>query len=182
MDRNAIEDLYAYTDFLWDRLARTMDQVSDEQFAAPIPGSGWPSLHRAFVHVVGAYDGWLNDDWGLNLGQSPTADLSSWTEVAERMSTWEAMRVYRGVSRKTFRAALDVPDSELYAKQTRELSKDFGPEELSRADILANLLVHEIGHRGDISTLFHQLGIKGLLFDYRFFVSKPNEFIPDTPD
>jgi hypothetical protein len=29
-------------------------------------------------------------------------------------------------------------------------------------------------------TLFHQLGLKHFHVDYRFFVSKPEEFVPDS--
>ena len=72
------------------------------------------------------------------------------------------------------------PTDELWKKTTWNL--DFGPEDMSRGDILTNLLLHERGHHGDISTLFHQLGVKGYLLDYRFFVTKRDEFIPDVDD
>jgi uncharacterized damage-inducible protein DinB len=179
MKREAIEELFAYTDYQWGRLARVIDDLPSEDFTKPVGRSGWPSLHRALLHVVGAYDGWINDDkWGLGLGKSPYQDVESWDELAGKLRTWEDMKAYRESARTSFQEALAVPDEELFARKTWDL--ELGPEELSRADILTNLLVHEIAHRGDISTLFHQLGLKHFHLDYRFFKSKLDQFVPDS--
>jgi uncharacterized damage-inducible protein DinB len=75
---------------------------------------------------------------------------------------------------------LDGSDEELFKKRTWDL--EFGPEELSPADVLTNLLLHERGHHGDLNTLFHQLGVKSYFVDYRFFVSKPNDFLEDVDE
>jgi uncharacterized damage-inducible protein DinB len=179
MERDAIEELYAYTGFQWDRLARVMESLPSEDFTKAVEGSGWPSLQKAFIHVLYAYDDWINhEEWGLGLGKSSVQDVDSWDELYQRIATWDDVKAFREATRANFREALEVPDEELFAKRTWEL--EFGPEELTRADVLTNLLVHEIAHRGDISTLFHQLGLKHLLLDYRFFISKPNDYLPDT--
>jgi uncharacterized damage-inducible protein DinB len=179
MDRAAIEELYAYTDFAWERLGKTMEKLTQEQYADPVPGSGWPSVRRAVLHILNAYDGWLNEDkWGLGLHETPFPDVESWDDLYAKVPNWEAIQPCRDSLRATFRKALDVSDEELFTKKTWEL--EFGPEELSRADVLTNLLLHERGHHGDLSTLFHQLGIRSLFVDYRFFVSKPGDFIEDV--
>lgn len=181
MDRAAIEELYAYTDFAWERLGKTIEKLSREQFVDPVADSGWPSVRRALLHVLNAYDGWLNEDkWGLGLHEAPFPDVESWDDLYERIPDWKAVEPYRAKLRATFRKALDVPDEELLAKQTFDL--EFGPEELSRADVLTNLLLHERGHHGDLNTLFHQLGVKSMFVDYRFFVSKPTEFLEDVEE
>jgi uncharacterized damage-inducible protein DinB len=181
MDRAAIEELYAYTDFAWERLGKTIEKLSDKQYVDAVPGSGWPSVRRAVLHVLNAYDGWMNDDkWGLGLHETPFPDVESWDDLYEKVPDWKATQAFRKSLRATFRKALDVPDEELFRRRTFDL--EFGPEELSPADVLTNLLLHERGHHGDFNTLFHQLGVKSLFVDYRFFVSKPGEFLEDAED
>ena len=181
MDRAAIEELYAYTGFAWERLGGTIEKLGSEQFVDPVPGSGWPSVRRAILHILQAYDGWINEDkWGLGLGESMFPDVESWDELYARVPTWKEAQAYRDATRSSFRKVFEVSDEELFKKRTWEL--EFGPEELSPADVLTNLLLHERGHHGDLSTLFHQLGIKSYFIDYRFFVSKPNEFLEDRDD
>lgn len=180
MERAAIEELVEYTDFSWERHAKVMDTLSPEQFTAPVPGSGWPTLQRAFLHVVGAYDGWLNDDWGLNGGDFLFPAVETWDELFAMVPSWEKLQEYRVATRNALRKALQARDDEIFAK--REFVLGFGPEQLSPADIITNLLMHERGHHGDISTLFDQLGLKSDLVDWRFFITRRDEFVPDTDD
>lgn len=173
MDRKAIEELYRYTDYAWERIARVIDTLPPAQFAARIPGSGWPALRNCFEHVVAAYDGWINGEWALALG-------SLIYTGPETLQTWEQMRNYRLRVRAAFRDAMACPDDVLYGK--REYRFGDAPEQLSRADILTNLLLHERGHHGDLNTMFHQLGIRGFFVDYRYFVSRPGDFVMDEEE
>lgn len=173
MDRNAIEELFAYTGFAWDRIARVIDTLPSGQFSARIAGSGWPALRDCFEHWVAAYDGWINGRWALGLGIMTYPGTDS-------LHTWEQMRSYRTQTREAFRSALECPDDLLYAK--REYRFDDTSELLSRADILTNLLLHERGHHGDLSTMFHQLGVRSFYVDYRYFVSRPRDFVMDEEE
>lgn len=173
MDRNAIEELFAYTGFAWDRIARVIDTLPPEQFATRIPGSGWPALRDCFEHWISAYDGWINGDWALGLGPLLYPG-------AEALQTWERMRAYRVETRQAFTGALDCPDDTLYAK--REYRFAGAQEQLSRADILTNLLLHERGHHGDLNTMFHQLGVRSFYVDYRYFVTRPGDFVMDEEE
>jgi uncharacterized damage-inducible protein DinB len=174
MQRDALDDLFAYTDFAWARLAKAMEDVPANVFMRPVDGSGWPNLQRAFLHVVGAYDYLINDVLGLG------KRIRAREELHRSVTAWDTLQSYRGDTRAAFRRALEVPDEQLLAKKTYDF--DFGSADLSKADILANLLVHEVGHRGDIGTLFHQLGLKQLLLDYLLFIARPDEFIADAVD
>ncbi len=170
MDRSALEELFAYTEFSWSRHARVMEGLTSEQFRAAVGTSGWPSLHQAFFHATGAYDFWLNHAGALGLG-----DMAHPGD--EGFATWAEMAAYRELTRRAFRTALDVDDAELYRKRAFDFGE--GPESLSRADVLANLVIHERGHHGDISTLLYQLGIKAPVVDYRYFLSFPERFVVD---
>lgn len=173
MDRAAINELYDYTEFAWERVAATIDTLPPSQFAERVPGSGWPALGDCFEHFVSAYDGWINGEWALALGKLLYPG-------PEALRTWAQMRAYRRGVRDAFEAALECTDAELFAK--REYRFAGISEMLSRADILTNLLIHERGHHGDLNTLFHQLGVRSFVIDYRYFVTRPGDFVTDDEE
>jgi uncharacterized damage-inducible protein DinB len=162
LKRDAIEELFDYTDFAWAMIGEAVRALPEGTLAKPVPGSGWPALRDAFRHTVGAYDHWLHE----TLGYAPPVE-----PLAEAPGTWEAIDGYRGLMRATFRRALDgTDDATLHEEFTRTYDEEDGPETLSLADILANLLLHERGHHGDFSTLFYQLGAQPPFVDYRMYV------------
>ncbi len=176
MDRAAINELFDYTGWAWERIARLIDEQLAEAYAKPMEGSGWPSIADCLSHTVSAYDGWLNAEWG----QIGAGQLSYPAEWPRPVDDWGAMKAYHKRVRETFKQVLDVPDAALYEKLT--INDGFGPELMSRADILANLLIHERGHHGDLNTLFHLHGVKSYYIDYRFFRTLPDRFLMDLDD
>lgn len=173
MQRDAIQELFDYTGWAWERIERVIDSLPDGTFAHGLEGSGWPSLFDCVAHFTAAYDGWLNEEWGLALGEVRYPG-------DEAAANWATMKSYRTECREMFHKALMVDDSTLYAK--RRFDFEEGSENLSRADILANLVLHERGHHGDLNTLFHQLGVKSYIIDFRHFVSRRGEFAMDTEE
>ncbi|MEX2080396.1 MAG: DinB family protein [Dehalococcoidia bacterium] len=171
MDRAAIQELFDYTGWAWDRIERVIDGLPEGTFEKPVPGSGWPAIRDCFEHFVGAYDGWINEGWGLGplIHQGP-----------ETIATWGKAKAYRRQLREAFRHALAAPDEVLFDEAEYEYGG--GPETWSRAHMLTNLLLHERGHHGDLNTLFHQLGVQSYIIDYRYFVTKPTEFEMDEDD
>lgn len=172
MKRDAIEELFEYTGWAWERLVRVIEGPAAKLYATPAPGSGWPTLAACLSHVLATYDGWLNGPWGrLQLGA-----MSYPAEWPKPIDDWHVLLAYRERVRDAFRQALDVPDDLLY---DRRFQDEGGGEALSRADILTNLVLHERGHHGDLNTLFSQHGITGFFVDYTFFRTHPTEFVPD---
>jgi len=173
MRRDALNELFDYTGWAWERIALVIDGLPPDQFAMPVPGSGWPSLSACFAHFVGAYDGWINGPWALGLGERQHPG-------DEALQSWPAMKQFRTRGREAFRHAIDVPNAVLYEKRAMDLGGP-EPERLSRADILGNLLLHERGHHGDLNTLFHAVGVRSYIIDYRAFVGAPEVFVADSP-
>ncbi len=173
MDREAINELFDYTGWAWERIARLIDEQPAELYAKPMDASGWPSIAACLSHAVSAYDGWLNGEWG----QIRAGELSYPAEWPKPVDDWDAMKAYHQRVRETFRAVLDVPDTVLFQEHT--IDDGFGPESLTRADIIANLLIHERGHHGDLNTLFHLHGVRSYYIDYRFFRTLPDSFLMD---
>ncbi len=174
MERNGIRELFDYTGWAWDRIARLIDE-HPESYAAAAPGSGWPSIAACLSHVVGSYDGWLNGPWGgIQL-----AEMSYPGTWPKPIDDWEAMKAFRQRTRESFQRALDVADDVLFDRTIREAGGPADSEPISRADVLTNLVLHERGHHGDLSTLFYQHGITGFMVDYTFYRTQPDQFVPD---
>ena len=176
MQREAITELFDYTGWAWERVARLIEAQPPGIYSQPVAGSGWPSIAACLSHAVFTYDIWLNGPWvELKLGE-----MSSPTQWPKPIDDWDAMKAYRERTRDSFRDALDVPDEVLYERRFREAGA--AGELLSRADILTNLVIHERGHHGDLNTLFHQHGIPSYIIDYTFFRTLPDQFVLDDEE
>jgi uncharacterized damage-inducible protein DinB len=174
--RDAIEELFDYTGWAWERIAKVIDEQLVDAYAKPMEGSGWPSIAACLSHSVSAYDGWLNMEWG----QIEASDISYPATWPDPVNDWDDMKAYYGRIRESFRRAINIPDDALYEKRAYDLGS--GSEQLSTADILANMVLHERGHHGDLNTLFHLHGVKSYIIDYRFFRSLPGQFVLDESD
>ncbi len=173
MQRDAITELFEYTGWAWERIARRVEALPPAIYSQPVAGSGWPSIAACMSHAVATYDSWLNGPWlELQLGE-----MSYPAEWPKPIDDWSAMKAYRERTRNSFLRALDVPDDILHERRFRETGAT--GELLSRADILTNLVIHERGHHGDLNTLFHQHGIHGYLVDYTLFRTLPDQFVLD---
>ena len=177
MKRDAITELFDYTGWAWERFERVIDALPESTYASPVAGSGWPSIAACMTHFVAAYDGWINHEFGgLNMGQTTYPGA-----FPEPVNSWPDMKSYYGRCRDSFRGAMALPDDDFYAKKTYHLLDNAGDpaEELSPADILANLVIHERGHHGDLNTLFHQLGVRSFIVDFRYFTTRRADFVTD---
>lgn len=173
MNREAIEELFEYTGWAWERIAKVVDDQLADVYAKPMQGSGWPSIAACLSHSVSAYDGWLTMEWA-QIQAGETSYPSDWpTPVTD----WPEMKAYYSRIRENFRRAINIPDDALYEKRFYDIGE--GPEYMSTADILTNLVLHERGHHGDLNTLFHLHGVQSYFIDYRFFRTQPANFLMD---
>jgi uncharacterized damage-inducible protein DinB len=159
MDRAAIEELFAFTEYSWRQYAEVVRPLGDDVLRKPAPGSGWPALRDALVHINWAHVRWLADPAG-----------TSATEP-EQIDSWDELEDYRRRVRRRFCEFLDsLSDSELIAP--REMNIDGEPVWYSPAEIFVHVLLHERGHHGDINTLLYQLGLEPTMVEYRFSLAK----------
>jgi uncharacterized damage-inducible protein DinB len=155
MDRAAIEDLFAFTDYSWREYEAVIRPLGDDVLTRPAPGSGWPALRDALAHIVWAYVRWLADPAG-------TTD-----EPVERVNSWDELDTHRRHVRDHAREYLgSLDDGEL--STPREMNIDGETLVYSPADILVHVLLHERQHHGDLNTLLYQLGIEIPIVEYRF--------------
>lgn len=134
------------------------------------------AFDRSLPLPLSLRDGWLNGEWG----QIRAGELSYPADWPKPVDDWPAMKAYHQRVRETFKRVLNVPDDVLYQRLT--INDRFGPERMSRADILANLVMHERGHHGDLNTLFHLHGVKSYFIDYRFFRTLPEPCLLDEEE
>jgi uncharacterized damage-inducible protein DinB len=155
MDRAAIEELFAFTEYSWREHERAIRPLGDEVLMEQAPGSGWPALRDALTHINWAYVRWLADPAG-------TTD-----EPVERVTSWDGLEVYRRRVRGHAREYLDsLSDRKLLTPY--EMNIDGEPLLYSPADIFVHVLLHERQHHGDVSTLMYQLGVEAPIVEYRF--------------
>ena len=158
LNREALEELYDYTDFTWAVYGKMLERLAPGRLTAPVEGSGWPSLAAALRHLLRIYDLWLNERFGAG-----TVVVANVADVA----SWEAFQDWRTKVRETMRRVLDsTSDQELSApKQPGWRSSLKTP-----SDVVAHVLLHERGHHGDVSTLFFALGVEMPTTDYGVYL------------
>jgi len=162
MDRSAIEELFAFTDYSWRQFAEAVRPFGDETLAKVAPGSGWPALRDAFVHINWAYVRWLAEPAGTSAIEP------------EEIDSWDELEDYRRRVRSHARAYFkSLSDSELTAP--REMDIDGEPMRYSPAEIFVHVLLHEREHHGDINTLLYQLGFEPTMVEYRFSLPESRE-------
>lgn len=155
MDRDAIQELFTFTDYSWGEHEGVIHPLGDTKLMEPAPGSGWPALRDALTHINWAYVRWLADPAG-------TTD-----EPVEHVTSWDELDAYRRRVRDHARAYLDsLGDDELVTP--RQMNVDGETLVYSPADILAHTLLHERQHHGDVHTLLYQLDIEVPIVEYRF--------------
>ncbi|GAC1480136.1 MAG: hypothetical protein PVSMB9_04530 [Candidatus Dormibacteria bacterium] len=155
VDRIAIRKLFAFTDYSWRAYEGLIRPLGDELLVKPAPGSGWPALSDALRHINWAYVRWLAKENGTT------------EEPPEAVTSWNQLESYRDRVRGRARTYFDaLSESELVTR--REMNVDGETLVYSPADILANVLLHERQHHGDLNTLLYQLGLEVPIVEYRF--------------
>jgi uncharacterized damage-inducible protein DinB len=163
MDKAALEDLFAYTGWVWDQVRATVP--ADETLVTVAPGSSWPDLRNCLAHIILAYDRWVPAI--VELRTRPVPELPD-----NDFRTWAQVGAQRERTRTSLHEAIDHwPDSNL--QQMHDVDIDGSAIRYSRAELILHLLLHERGHHGDITTLFWQLGIElDTPLEYRFHLAR----------
>ncbi|MEO8456638.1 MAG: DinB family protein [Chloroflexota bacterium] len=161
MNRAAIEELYDYDGWAWERLAESVQLLPQGTFERPAKGSGWPSLRNVLGHIAHGYHIWLSR---VDAAGPPTFDSAD--------ADWAAIDDYYADVRTRFRAYLEsLSDAELQAD--RDVPTWEGQVlRYTPAEVLSHILVHARAHHGDLYTLYHQLelDVDMPLLDYRYYV------------
>jgi uncharacterized damage-inducible protein DinB len=162
MDKAALLDLMAYTDYAWSDI-ETSFGFDNEVLVRPAPGSGWPALRNCLAHILLG-----RERWNAAIIERKTIGVPDLADDALR--TWGELNAYRaetGSRLASFLAGLSEAD--LVAPQQFDIDGDMLT--YSHGDLVLHLVLHEIAHHGDVSTLMYQLGMEPWVPGYRFHVS-----------
>lgn len=164
MNRDAIQDLFDFTGWAWDEIARAIADAGGDALTRPAAGSGWPALRDCLGHIVLAYQRWCS-----GLPQRKTLGMDRFAPGT--IATFEELQGYRSAARAEFQSFLDsLSDDELMMVQHFDIDGD--TIRYSHAELLTHLLLHERGHHGDVNTLLYRLGIDVPMTEYRFHLGR----------
>jgi uncharacterized damage-inducible protein DinB len=163
MDKAALLDLFAYTEWVWQQIRTAAP--GDETLVAVAPGSGWPTLRMCLAHLVLAYDRWVPAIVDLETGQLP--------QIADGdFLTWSQLEAERTRTRDVLKGTIEQLTDEELARQ-HDINVDGSLIAYSPGELILHVLLHERGHHGDVTTLFWQLGIEAeTAFEYRFHLRR----------
>ncbi|MBM4456145.1 MAG: DinB family protein [Chloroflexi bacterium] len=151
-------------------LDAAMQDVSDEQFNWAPPGVANP-IKSAFIHLVAAEDSfiqraiqgkprlWEAEGWGEKVGLTSALGRGAWDETRAATLAVAPARAYE----QAVRAATDAYLAGLTAEELDRQVSLFGGQR-AVADVLALLVVHALGHAGEIAAAKGVQGVKGLPF------------------
>jgi uncharacterized damage-inducible protein DinB len=163
MDKAALLDLMAFTDFAWEDVEKSFNS-DDDILVRSVPHSGWPTLRNCLAHILIARERW--NDAIIDLRTAGLRELKD-----DELQTWADLNAYRtktGSRLTDFMAGFS--DDDLEARE--EVSIDGARVAYSRADLITHLVLHEISHHGDITTLMYQLGKEPWIPYYRFHANR----------
>jgi uncharacterized damage-inducible protein DinB len=156
LDRDALRELFDYTDFTWSVWSRALRGMPPEQFTQAVPGSGWPAMRNVLFHIAAAWDEFFVNRFAGELEVIEVDDL-----------TWPQLDAQRRKVRALMRRLLDESSDE---ELRTEVASSAGGVDMTTGDLLTHLLLHDLRHHGDITTLLHQLDAQPTLSDYAVYL------------
>jgi uncharacterized damage-inducible protein DinB len=148
MNREALNELCDFTDFTWAMYERAAKKLPPDGLTTTLDGVEWTTVRQPLIHVASAWDGWLANKAGDEFVEF---DLDA-------IQTWAGIDEVRRKTRAWLRRVLDdMSDDDLFVK-TEPTSDHPDANQVTAADVLLHILLHERGHHGDISTLLTQAG------------------------
>lgn len=154
-----LHTLFDYSARYRARLRDTLKDVSPDAFTREFPSIGHGSLRETLLHCVGVEEEWVTVDaqkremdWEqYQSGLYPTPDsvFARWDRVRRQTLEFVSALGPSGLARN-----VEITDG--------EVSRGW----FSIEDILLHVLLHEIGHRGDVTTLMSASGVPVPGFDH----------------
>jgi uncharacterized damage-inducible protein DinB len=145
-----IQELFAYNWWANGRILDAVETLSEEQLDQPLGGS-FPTLRTTVGQILTAEGIWLSR-WQ---GDSPTTLPAGWDFL-----TFSSLRGHwREVESEQAAFALTLSDETLRAPLSY---KTLGGEAFSQplVHLIRHLINHSTYHRGQVTTLLRQLGVK----------------------
>jgi uncharacterized damage-inducible protein DinB len=148
MNRDALNELFDFTNFTWETYARALKKLPPETLTRKIDGSGWGSVKKPLLHIAAAWDGWLAEKAGDTFSEFPIDEIV----------TWDAIQELRTQTRGWIRRILDETSDAYFYEKLEPTHDGPGASLVSASTVMLHILLHERGHHGDITTTLSQAG------------------------
>lgn len=159
MTTEEIRSLYAYNRWANARVLEVIAGLSEDRLTAPIESS-FPSILGTFAHIVAAEWVWLRR-WR---GENPTA-FPDWLAAPSLAGLREKLAEVE-TERDAFLGSLRDQDAER-PLDYRTLAGT--PFQNRLADLLVHVVNHSSYHRGQLTTMFRQVGAEPVATDFVVF-------------
>lgn len=150
MNVEEIRDLFSYTEWANARIVETLRGLSEEQLTRTIESS-FPTIRDTLAHVVMAEWVWLRR-WK---GESPTA-WPAWAENATLDTLVESLHAVEEERRELLASLAE--DDLRRGVEYRSLKGDPFTTRLDHQ--MQHLVNHSTYHRGQLTTMIRQVGVK----------------------
>jgi uncharacterized damage-inducible protein DinB len=189
VDINDIRTLYAYNRWANQRLLSTLEALSDDQFTMVVQSS-FPSIRETVFHIMFAEWLWLKR-WQGTSPRSPRPDpdvspAAGNTLKPDCIPSLNDLSTMAGL--KLFAEAVEQERQEFF----RELKESTLHKPLQFSDmagttyseplveLMQHLVNHGTYHRGQITTMLRQIGIKAVSLDMLYFFREARETAAGT--
>src|SRR5574341_212131 len=161
MQKQDILTLYEYNGWANARILGAVEPLPPEAFQRDLKNS-FPSVRDTLVHILGAEWIWLRRWQGESLSKGlPAAEFPTVASLKDRFATLDRER----------RAFLDTVSEERLGQPFGYRDMAGNAHSLRLVDSLQHLANHGTYHRGQITTMLRQLGVKPVSTDMsRFYL------------
>lgn len=158
MNISDIKTLFAYNSWALQRLLESLSQLSTEQYSKNL-ASSHEGIAGTLIHIIGAHEIWLAR-W---LGETPT----TMPTMAEVPTLSDAKARWTNVEIRLAQYINGLTDDEL--ARPRSYSTPKGEYSLPLWQAMQHLANHSTYHRGQITTMLRQMGLKPVATDLVLF-------------
>ncbi len=158
---NLLRELFAYSEYMRERFSMLLLELPQEKFLSPLR-LPWmfENIRDLFRHLVESEEQWLGI---LRAAAPPPADPARFTDTASTVRAWEA-------ARKQTLAYLAGLTPE--ALEQEVIAPFHGKPRLRVRQVLTQLLLHEVHHRGQITAALRMQGVAPPPSDFYDFVAE----------
>ena len=164
MNVQDVGSLLAYNRWANGRLLEAASRLSAEAFTRDL-GASFGSVRGTLLHILWGERRWLQ--FWQDGSFIPEANVDAFPDTATLGTAWSIL----DRDREAFGASLT--DERL---STRVAVRD---QTYTLADLIQHILNHSTYHRGQVVLLLRQVGQQPPATDYRFFLSKTPERLPN---
>jgi uncharacterized damage-inducible protein DinB len=158
--KKLIEEYTGYNHWANQRLVTVLEKLSDEMLEKEI-SSSFSSIKKTLLHVIGAQEIWIRRMEGVSPGAFPTDGFSG--------TVRDLLDLLLAGSLRLKQLAQAADEAQLLAEKKYATLKG-GIVTSTLYQVLAHVVNHGTYHRGQLVTLFRQVGVTDIpAFDLIFF-------------